>query len=244
VSGADLAGRVALVTGASGGIGAAIATCLAEAGAAVALQYRRAAPQDLLGRLAEQGARVAAFEADFSKPDAAEDLFTRVAASLGRPDILVNCAADQRMDGDAGFDEMLKTNVIAAEGLTRVMAEQGGGGAVVNISSIEAAHPAPGHGRYGASKAALEALTRAQAVEFGAQGLRVNAVAPGLVARDEIEADWPEGVARWQAACPLGRLGDARDVAHAVLFLVSDLAAWITGTVLTVDGGTTAGPGW
>ncbi len=243
MSGADLAGRVALVTGASGGIGAAIAVSLAEAGAAVALQYRRKEPQNLTARLAELGARVAAFEADFSEADAADDLFAQVAASLGRPDILVNCAADQRMDADAAFDDMLKTNVIAAEQLTRIMAGQGGG-AVVNVSSIEAAHPAPGHGRYGASKAALEALTKAQAVEFGPQGLRVNAVAPGLVARDGITADWPEGVARWQAACPLGRLGDARDVANAVLFLVSDSAAWITGAVLAVDGGTTAGPGW
>jgi NAD(P)-dependent dehydrogenase (short-subunit alcohol dehydrogenase family) len=117
------------------------------------------------------------------------------------------------------------------------MARQETGGAIVNITSIEAENPAPGHSHYNAAKAGVLMHTRAAAGELARHGIRVNAVAPGLLWRDGIEQAWPEGVARWQAAAPLRRLGTAEDVADACLFLASPAARWITGASLTVDGG-------
>ena len=114
------------------------------------------------------------------------------------------------------------------------------GGAIVNVASIEALQPAAGHSHYGAAKAAVVAHTRAAALELGPLGIRVNAVAPGLDRPPGDRREWPEGVARWEAACPLGRLGEPADVADACLFLASDAARWITGAVLVVDGGVLA----
>ena len=118
------------------------------------------------------------------------------------------------------------------------------GGAIVNVASIEALQPADGHSHYSAAKAAVVAHTRAAALELGPLGIRVNAVAPGLIARPGIAEQWPDGVARWEAAAPLGRLGEPADVADACLFLASDAARWITGAVLVVDGGMLARPTW
>jgi len=119
-----------------------------------------------------------------------------------------------------------------------------GGGAIINIASIEGIQPAVGHSHYAASKAAVLMHTRAAALELGGHGIRVNAVAPGLIEREGIADAWPEGVARWTAACPLGRLGRPEDVADAVLFLASDAARWITGATLIIDGGMLARPTW
>ena len=108
----------------------------------------------------------------------------------------------------------------------------GAGSAIVNVASIEALAAPPGHSHYGAAKAAIVGHTRAAAVELGAQGIRVNAVAPGLIDRPGLARDWPEGVERWSRACPLGRLGRPDDVADACLFLASPAARWITGAVV------------
>src|SRR4029079_17894897 len=109
---------------------------------------------------------------------------------------------------------------------------QGNGGAIVNITSIEAESPAAGHSHYNAAKAGVLMYTRAAALELAAHGIRVNAVAPGLIWREGIEEAWPDGVARWKRAAPLGRLGRAEDVADACLFLASPAARWITGASL------------
>jgi NAD(P)-dependent dehydrogenase (short-subunit alcohol dehydrogenase family) len=122
------------------------------------------------------------------------------------------------------------------------MVEQGVGGAIVNVTSIEAQSALPSHGHYAATKAAAAAHTRAAAQELGPHGIRVNAVAPGLIWREGIEQMWPEGVARWQQAAPLRRLGRSEDVADACLFLASPAARWITGASLTVDGGVSVRP--
>ncbi|MEZ5263079.1 MAG: SDR family oxidoreductase [Acidimicrobiales bacterium] len=116
--------------------------------------------------------------------------------------------------------------------------------AVVAISSIEGLQPAPEHGVYAASKAALAMWVRAAAGEYGRHGIRVNAVSPGLVGRPGLGDAWPEGVARWHAAAPLARLGTPADIGRAVAFLASDLAAWITGANLVVDGGVLCRPTW
>src|SRR5690606_37907428 len=104
--------------------------------------------------------------------------------------------------------------------------------------------PAPWHGPYATSRAALLMFTKAAALEFGAYGIRVNSVCPGLIHRDGIEEGWPEGVARWQNAAPLKRLGRPEDIADACLFLASDAARWITGADLVVDGGVMVHPTW
>ena len=117
-------------------------------------------------------------------------------------------------------------------------------GCIVNIASIEATDPAPGHAHYSVSKSGLLMLTKAAAAEFGPDGIRVNAVSPGLLFRDGIEAQWPEGVSRWRSKAPLQELGEVDDIAAAVLFLVSPAAKWITGTNLVVDGGMSTVTRW
>ncbi len=110
------------------------------------------------------------------------------------------------------------------------------------VSSVEAARPGAGHGAYSVSKAGVEMLARAAAAEFAP--VRVNALAPGLTDRPGLAEGWPEGVARWRAASALGRVAQAEEVADAALFLLSDAARFVTGTVLAVDGGWGAAPGW
>src|SRR5262249_2171337 len=117
-----------------------------------------------------------------------------------------------------------------------------GGGAVVNITSIEATSALPSHSHYAATKAAAAAHTRAPAQELGPPGIPVNAVAPGLVWGEGSAQAWPDGVRRGEAAAPLGRLGRPEEVADACLFLASPAARWITGATLTVDGGVSARP--
>jgi 3-oxoacyl-[acyl-carrier protein] reductase len=141
---------------------------------------------------------------------------------------------------------VLATNVGGVAELIRTAAPAlaATAGSVVAIASIEAVQPAPDHVAYGASKAALVQLVRGAAAELGPRDVRVNAVAPGLIARPGLERDWPEGVERWLAAAPLARLGTPSDVADACLFLASPLARWITGAVLVVDGGVLTRPTW
>ena len=245
--------KVALVTGASGGIGSAIATTLAENGAKIALQYYTNSPDKLADAIISAGGYCAPFKANLLEDEFEVGLLDAVQISLGKVDILINCAASQDVSSMSdlstkSFNQMMQMNVGSVFALSRLFAERlsddQSGASIVNISSLEANRPAVGHGHYAASKAALETLTKAMALEFGSKGLRVNAVAPGLIARNGIEEQWPEGVKRWKDACPLKQLGTPQDVADAVMFLASPKARWITGTILTVDGGMGAGPGW
>jgi len=150
---------------------------------------------------------------------------------------------------DMDIDEwraMMATNLdgvfLATKAVAASMIARGSGGAIVNIASIEGLQPAPTHGHYATSKAGLIMFTKAAALQYGRHGIRVNAVSPGLIRRDGIEEAWPEGVARWMNAVPLGRMGEDEDVADAVLFLASRAARWITGANVVVDGGVTATP--
>ncbi|HEX6358362.1 SDR family NAD(P)-dependent oxidoreductase [Actinophytocola sp.] len=250
----DLSGTATLVTGASGGIGRGIALRFAEAGSAVAVHYRRdrAGAHAVVAQIRDTGGAAAAFEADLSDDTACRALVRAAEEWAGRLDALVNNAGIQPVEALPGMSAtswrtMIETNVTSAFACTQaaaeVMAGQGGG-AVVHIASIEASQPAPGHAHYSAAKAALVMHARAAALEYGPRGIRVNAVSPGLIDRDGLDTDWPDGVQRWRDAAPLSRLGTPSDVGNACVFLASPLAAWITGHNLVVDGGVSTHPTW
>jgi NAD(P)-dependent dehydrogenase (short-subunit alcohol dehydrogenase family) len=244
----DLGGRVALVTGASGNIGAGIARRLHEAGASLVVHASSdiARVQPLADELGE---RVAVAAGDTERD--ADALCAAAVAAFGALHVVVNNAGIQPVAplldlGDDDVAEMLRVNVGGVVALTRAAAtvmaaaaavDSGERGCVVNISSIEGLQPASGHSHYAASKAAIVMHTRAAALELGPHRIRVNAVAPGLIDVEGLDAAWPEGVRRWHAAAPLGRLGTPADVADAVLFLASPAARWVTGATLVVDGG-------
>jgi NAD(P)-dependent dehydrogenase (short-subunit alcohol dehydrogenase family) len=249
----DLSGKVALVTGANGGIGRGIAERLAEAGAAVAVHYRsgEADARNAVTAIAKAGGRAAAVHAELTDPASVEAMVEWVARALGPVDILVNNAARQTHSKleDMDLEEWrgtLSTNLdgvfLVTKAVTNAMIARGSGGAVVNIASIEGLQPALSHGHYATSKAGLIMYSRAAALGLGPHGIRVNSVSPGVIHREGIEAAWPEGVKRWMDAAPLGSMGTDEDVADAVLFLASPASRWITGANLVVDGGVTAGP--
>lgn len=251
----DLKGKVALVTGASGGIGRVIAQRLSEAGAKVAVHYHSNAERAnaTLELLTVTGAEAMAVGADVSNETACAVMFERITERLGPVDIVINNAADQGVQGLgdmalSAWREMMATNLDGVFLTTRIAAQamiaRGAGGAIVNIASIEGHGPAAGHGHYATSKAGQLMFTRAAALEYGRHGIRVNSVSPGLIDRPGLAADWPAGVARWTAAAPLERLGQPEDVADAVLFLASPAARWITGADLLVDGGVSTHPTW
>jgi NAD(P)-dependent dehydrogenase (short-subunit alcohol dehydrogenase family) len=166
--------------------------------------------------------------------------------AFGRVDVLVNNAGTYPLasvlemtedEWDAMIDSNLRSVFLGTQATARQMVKQGGGGAIVNIASIEAENPAPSHSHYNAAKAGVVMHTRAAAQELGRHGIRVSAVSPGLIWREGLDKDWPDGVQRYQKAVPLGRLGRDDDVADACLFLASPAARWITGANLVVDGG-------
>lgn len=242
----DLSDRVVAVTGAAGGIGAGIADRFAAAGASLVLHYRSVAPP------APDVPHVAV-QIDLLDQNGPDALVDAALSEFGRLDAVVNNAAVQTHASfvDMTDDEwtgMLDTNVTACHRITQAFARhaigRGGGGSVVHISSIEGTQPAAGHGHYGISKAALLMHAKVAALELGPHGIRVNAVSPGLIDRDGLAEAWPEGVGRWLDKVPLGRLGAARDVGDACVFLCSPMAAWISGVNLVVDGGISARSTW
>jgi 3-oxoacyl-[acyl-carrier protein] reductase len=242
----SLEGESVLVTGASSNIGQAIAARLASAGASVLAHFNRneTAVQALLERIG--GGQP--LQADLADEQSVDAMLAAV-----QPTLLVHNAALQTVQSLATMDladwrSMMTANLDSAFLLMQRLANRwthdGHRGAIVNISSIEGLDPALGHAHYATSKAGLAMLTRAAAQEFGAAGIRVNSVSPGLITRDGLADEWPDGVNRWQTRAPLGRLGTPNDVADAVLFLVSPASRWISGANLVVDGGMSAQGKW
>lgn len=251
----QLDGKVALVTGASGGIGRVIAQRLSDAGAAVAVHYHSNAVSAaaVAASLEQGGRRAIAVGADVARETDCAAMFSLIATTLGPVDIVVNNAADQGVHALAdmplaAFQAMMATNLDGIFLTTRIaattMIERGATGAIVNVVSIEGHSPASGHGHYATSKAGQLMFTRAAALEYGRHGIRVNSVSPGLINRTGLAEDWPAGVARWTSVAPLERLGDPHDVADAVLFLASPASRWITGADILVDGGISTRPTW
>ncbi|MES2036095.1 MAG: SDR family oxidoreductase [Pseudomonadota bacterium] len=244
-----LSGKVALVTGASRGIGAAIARKLAADGADVAVAYS-ASPEKALAVVADLqalGVRAEAFQADQADSAQVEALVRTVADRFGRLDILVNNAgvsiaravSDAANDAEA-FDRQFAINVKAVVAAVRTAAPLlPDHGRIITIGSVVAERGFPGLGDYSATKAAVQGYNKVWSKEFGPRGITVNLVQPGPINTDMNPADGP-AAAGMLASIPLGRYGQPDDIAAAVAFLASPSAGFITGTTLSVDGGATA----
>ena len=245
-----LAGTVALVTGASRGIGRATALALADAGAAVAVAYGggEAAAEEVAAGIRAAGGRAVTLQADLADAEAGAGLVERAVAELGAIDIVVNNAGITRDNlalriSDADWDDVLAVDLSAAFRICRAalrpMLRQRSG-RIINVSSVAGVVGNPGQANYSAAKAGLIGLTKALCREVGSRGITVNAVAPGFIATDMTAALGTTALEAAAATVPLRRLGSAEEVAAAVRFLALPEAAYITGHVLHVDGGLAA----
>jgi 3-oxoacyl-[acyl-carrier protein] reductase len=238
----SLEGKVALVTGGSRGIGAAISRELGRAGARVAVNYRSG--KDAAEAIASEIGGVA-LGANVGDPAEAKDLVERVESELGDVDVLVNNAGITRDTliarmSDEEWEEVVETNLRGTFNTCRAVSRKmlrRRAGAIVNISSVVGVHGNPGQANYAASKAGIIGLTKALARELGLRGVRVNVVAPGYITTELTDVLTEDQTGLILGNTPLGRLGSPEDVAAAVRFLCSDEAAFITGDVLLVDGG-------
>jgi 3-oxoacyl-[acyl-carrier protein] reductase len=244
-----LEGQVAVVTGASKGIGAAIAEHLAAAGAAVVVNYARsrAGAEAVVGRIRQAGGKAVAVQADLSEPDDIRRLFAETKKELGKLDILVNNAGIYEFAPLAEisaehFHKQFDLNVLGLLLATQEAVKHFGpaGGSIVNLSSVVAASPPPNMSVYSATKAAVVAITRSLARELGPRKIRVNAVNPGVIETEGLHAAGIPGSdfqRRVEAQTPLGRIGQPGDIAPAVVFLASPDSAWTTGETLYISGG-------
>jgi NAD(P)-dependent dehydrogenase (short-subunit alcohol dehydrogenase family) len=238
----ELTNQTALITGGTAGIGLACARLMAREGAAVIITGR----EELRGKKAAAAidGDVRFIQADLSDIKSVKSLVQQA----GNVDILVNNAAsfpaaltvNQEMTAfERTFDTNVRGTYFLAAGLVPGMLERGRG-SIINVTTMVATKGVPGASAYSASKAAVESLTRTWAAEFGAQGVRVNSVAPGPTRTEGVEAEWGETNEELGRALPLGRTADPEEIANAVLFLASPRASFITGSTLHADGGGTA----
>lgn len=251
----SLSGQRALVTGASGNIGRGIALRLAEAGADVTVHYHRDADgaAETVDLIATAGGSADAVQGDLASQAGVDALFAEIDTAGPAVTAVVNNAGSFPVHALADMTaedwrQMLASNLDSAffvgQAAAQRMQQQETVGAVVNIASIEGSDPAFGHAHYATAKAGMIMLTRSCAMEYGASGIRFNAVSPGLIERPGIADAWPEGVASWESRAPLGRLGRPDDIADAALFLLSAASRWVTGIDIKVDGGLSTVSRW
>jgi NAD(P)-dependent dehydrogenase (short-subunit alcohol dehydrogenase family) len=254
-----LAGRVALVTGASRGIGRAIASRCAREGAAVAINYitgpepvqgkdNRADADALVEEIRGAGGRAFAVEADVSKGDQVRQMVAQIADELGTIDVLINNAGIETIIpflemSEAQYQQVLDVNLkgewLCAQAVVRQLVAKQQAGAIVNIASIQSGMALPGRSHYAPSKRGVEALTRNLAAELAPQNIRVNCINPGLIATDM--TDWvmkdPQILPVVLNNIPLKRAGEPDEIAKVAVFLASEDASYVTGQCIYVDGG-------
>jgi 3-oxoacyl-[acyl-carrier protein] reductase len=241
-----LAGKVALVTGGSRGIGAAIALRLAEDGATVAVNYvnSKESADQIVDQITQLGSKAAAFQANVSNEEDSKRLIQEIKKSFGKIDILVNNAGVHEQSpiqetNIAQFDKLFGVNVKGVIATTIAALENfADGGRIINISSGAARVTMAGASLYSATKSALDTLTRVWAQDLGARKITVNGVAPGATATDMLEQGLSEEMKNYCISkTALGRLGEPKDIADVVAFLASDDSRWVTGHTIAADGG-------
>ncbi|MCW1887062.1 glucose 1-dehydrogenase [Luteolibacter flavescens] len=244
-----LEGKVAVVTGASKGIGASIAKHLAAEGAAVVVNYAssRDAAEKVAAEIAAAGGKAVTIHGDLSKQEDVSRLFAEVKQQFGNVDILVNNAgiyqfAQLEQIDAAHFHRHFDVNVLglllATQEAVALFPERGGN--VINISSVVSTGAFPGASVYSATKGAVDAITRSLAAELGSRGIRVNSINPGMVETEGFHAAGVGGSdlqRQVEATTPLGRIGQPQDIASAVVFFASDDSSWITGQTFQISGG-------
>ncbi|SFV35322.1 SDR family NAD(P)-dependent oxidoreductase [Hyphomicrobium facile] len=245
----DLKGKVAIVTGASKGIGAEIARALAAAGAAVAVNYAssKEGAEKVVADIKSNGGKAIAVKGSVANADDIKNIFAETKKAFGSLDILVNNAgvyAFQPLEGvtDGEFQRQFNTNVLGTILAAQEAAKYFGpeGGSIINVSSVVSLAAFPNTVVYSATKGAVDAVTRVLAAELGPKKIRVNTIAPGLVETEGVHTMGVLGTDFEKSAVaqtPLGRVGQPDDIAKVAVFLASDESGWITGDRLTVSGG-------
>lgn len=244
-----LAGKVAVVTGASKGIGASIAKHLAAEGASVVVNYAssKAGADQVVKDITAQGGKAVAVQADVAKKADIERLFAQTKQAFGRLDVLVNNAGAYEFSPleqitEEHFHKLFNLNVLGLLLTTQEAAKLIGpeGGSVINISSIVSTLAVPGAAVYSATKGAVDAATRSLAKELGPRQIRVNAINPGMVVTEGFQNAGLEGSdmrKQVEAQTPLGRIGQPQDIAAAAVFLASPDSGWLTGETMVISGG-------
>jgi NAD(P)-dependent dehydrogenase (short-subunit alcohol dehydrogenase family) len=248
----NLTNKVAVITGASKGIGEAIARILSTYGAKVVISSRKQADLDDVAKQIQEetGNEVIGIAANTGDIEQCQVLINKTIEHFGGVDILVNNAATNpvfgpSLDCDGGaFDKIMSVNVKAPFELSKMVhssMKQRGGGSIINISSIAGITPDPGLGMYSVSKSAMNMLTKVTAKEWGIDGIRVNAICPGLIKTKFSQALWQDEATlkRFTKHLPISRMGEVDEIAPLALFLSSDAAGYTTGGIFSVDGGTT-----
>ncbi len=242
-----LEGKTALITGASKGIGKAIATTFAKEGANVAFTYLSSVEkgQALEGELSEFGTKIKGYRSNAAEFAAAEQLVSDIVAEFGSLDVIVNNAGITRDNllmrmTEEMWDEVINVNLKSCfntvKAATRTMMKQRAG-SIINITSVVGVKGNAGQANYAASKAGIIGFTKSVALELGSRGVRSNAIAPGFIETEMTDSLDEKTVQSWRDAIPLKRGGSPEDVANACVFLASDMSSYVTGQTLLVDGG-------